>query len=959
MIQRILSQITNINESLAWIKKYRPDDYEQKFLQLVENRRMLKRIAAASEHNPGIAAFGKSQVGKSYLISCLLQDNGKPFMVKAGGKSYNFVYKINPPSVEGGGIESTGVVTRFSSFKRQGSIYNRELPVLISTFSVADIITILSDSYYNDFGDYSIMSENEIKELCENWENTYGSREVLSNPIITADDIINLKFYFVKHINNAQTFNKSSIFDRLALLIEKIPQDDYAEVFSNLWNRHNILTTLFNKLFSTLRVFGFSKRIYLPINSVLHEGVREDTIMSVQCLKQLFHENSANYTTDVYINKGGEYVKCASGMPKSEICAICSEVVFKIDDEFLSSERPYEWESMDDDVKTRISHAPVKMEMLKDNDLLDFPGARAREQEALSKLNSGNVLDFFLRGKVAYLFNRYNENMDINILLYCHHNKDNDVTNLYKMLEDWVCNYVGDSAESRRKKLELTKRSPLFYIGTMFNIDMELGKGGEVSEKAIEQRWIGRFETVVNRQCFHRGTVDWVRNWTREGENFKNSYVLRDYKFSENLYDGFEETGSEQSSKMSATYYEMMRKTFIGNEHVKSLFADPAMSWDVAATRNNDGALHIIEHLSDVTERMDVARESDFNNILENVCSNVMKIMKDYHISENVDELLEANIRKAKAIFREMDFTCNNDNYYFGHLIQRLQMTETASYRIIHNIMQSPEINGQVNDFKDYEIIRNSCKNNGHPLESANSDTEKWQCIIETYGFISRDEAADFLKRKNIVTERLFSGEYKRKINSCIIADNVYEKWIASIKSVDFMKTFTDDMNFDGVIMGNLIDNIISTSRLRNLPDIMAEVIAQYVNVVNIHTANESLLADMLASKINDFVLDFGFRYIPEQDIEKAKKLCEKRHLQAFNYVLREEVVVSKEEDLTCMFNEMSTNPKSILHSFDDNYNKWIEFMFISFIVNLEIPDFDHDANMALSEILDKIREPK
>ena len=131
-------RIDQINESLAWIYKYRPDHFDQRFLQLVECRKVLKKIAAAEVNNPGIAAFGKSQVGKSYLISCLLQDNGKPFLVRAGDKVYNFVFNINPPSEEGGGRESTGVVSRFSSFKRNPDAYHPDFPVLVKTFTIVE-----------------------------------------------------------------------------------------------------------------------------------------------------------------------------------------------------------------------------------------------------------------------------------------------------------------------------------------------------------------------------------------------------------------------------------------------------------------------------------------------------------------------------------------------------------------------------------------------------------------------------------------------------------------------------------------------------------------------------------------------------------------------------------------------------------------------------------------------------
>ena len=960
MLQEINKQIDNINKSIEWIKVNKPGDFKQRYLQLVDDRRTLKKIKTAVANNPGIAAFGKSQVGKSYLISCLLQgrdSEGKdlPFMVKAGEKSYNFVYKINPPSEEGGGRESTGVVSRFSSFKREKTLYNQNLPVLVKPFTVTDIIIILADSYFNDFGDYTTPGESEIKELCEQWEAKYENLPAINKTVVCADDIINMKYYFEKHVNNAQTFNRSAIFDRLALLIDKIPMSDYADIFSTFWNNEKTFTTLFLKLTDILKIFNFSDSLYMPIESVLHEGIRENTIMSVQCLKQLFQADS-QYTCDVHVNEDGNYERRAKDIPKSDIAAICSEVVYRIDEDFLSSSRPYKWNNMAKDVQDEITHGNVEMKMLEDNDLLDFPGARAREQEELKKLSTDNVLDFFLRGKVAYLFNKYNEEMGINILLYCHHNKDNDVTGLYKLLEDWVMNYVGRTCDERREKLNITKKSPLFYIGTMFNLDMELGKGSEMTEKSIEQRWIGRFDTVVNKQCFHRITADWVKNWTAQGEDFNNSYVLRDYKFSTKLYEGFEEVGHETCSKMSDSYYRMMRKTFIENEHVKRLFEKPNVSWDVAATQENDGALYIIENLTKVASKMNEARESDFRKILNTVRNHVYSTLRDYYTPTDMDAVLNANIRKANAVFRELDFTCNSDNYYFGHLLQALQMTETESYRIVHKIMQSPELNNTVNEFKDYEIIRNSCEKNGHSLDKAKTEDEKWNCIIQTYSFDDKGEAQDFLVRKKVDVEKLFSGSYRRKLNSCVIADSVYDAWCSSIKSVDFLNEFASEDGFDTTIMSNLVDELITTANASDIRNRMADSIAEYVNVVSIHTAKENLLADILASMINNFVLDFGFSWLTDEEKDKARKTCEKYNIPAFNYICKEMPATFDEAALAAMFNEMSSSPKALLPSFEDNYNKWLEYMLISFVAHLDMPDIDPEANNMIKMLLDSIK---
>ena len=958
MITKIADQIENINKSLDWIKKNKPQDYDQKFIQLIELRRTLRKVLSASYNNPGIAAFGKSQVGKSYLISCLLQDNGKPFMVKAGNELHNFVYKINPPSDNGGGKESTGVITRFSSFNRAPDRYSEKFPVLVKTFSVTDLLLVLADSYFNDFGDYVVIDEDEINTISQKWNEKYSNSAIVSNSPIKADDILFLKYYFNKYIHHAHTLNKTSLFNHLTMLIERIPVSDYPNVFSCLWNNETNFNNVFTRLLTTLSTFGFAEYIYLPIEAVLHKDVKENTIMSVQCLKQLF-EDSKTHTSDVYIKKGDDFVKCATNMPKSELCAICSEVVFKIEESFLSSTQSYAWENMNTSVQNKVNHNPIELKMLRTNDLLDFPGARSREAERLSKLSTSTVMDFFLRGKVAYLFNKYNEEMFINILLYCHHNKDNDVTYLYSLLESWVHNYVGKTPSERKRKIEIAHKSPLFYIGTMFNLDMELQPGkveSEQTEETIDQTWIGRFETILNRQCFHRETTDWVKNWTEDGDDFKNSYVLRDYKFSEKIYNGFTEEGKETSRRISDVFYDKMRSSFIKDQYVQNLFQNPDIAWDAAASMNNDGALYILENLADVAAQMDKTREEDFAKVLNSVSGKLYDIMHGYHQSTDIEEILEGNIRKAKAIFREMDFTCNTDNYYFGHLIQALQITEPECYKVVHKVMQSTEILGKVNDFKDYEIIRSSCKNSGYPIEEAKEDTDKWQCIMNTYGFSTQSDAEEFLMHKHIDIQKLFSGTFKRKLNSCVIADAVYNHWCAKIKSVDFINEFSNEDNFDSSIMTNLIEQMVLTSGTLSIADRMAGLISDYVNVIDIHAANESLISDILADVIQDFVLDFGFEYLSDEEKASAKKVCQNRKIPAFNFIEKEIPEIVDETGLAALFNEMSTNPKALLPSFEDNYHKWLEYMFISFVATLEIPDYDPEANMVLEVLLKKIK---
>lgn len=953
----IAKQIDNINKSLEWIRNHHPEQYETRFLQLVECRKVLKNMLAAEENNPGIAAFGKSQVGKSYLIGCLLQDNGTPFLVKAGSREYDFVKSVNPPSAEGGGRESTGVVSRFSSFKRNPKAYSAEYPVLVKSFSLTDIIIMLADDYFNDFKDYKLADSTEIDELCNRLHEMYSVKPFVEHPVIGADDVLYMKDYFARHINNAQTFNSNRVafFDRLALIIDRVPIDEYLSVFSNIWDKDININRLYTKLFGILKLFGFARYIYLPMEAVLHEGVRENTIMSVQCLKELFSSDT-RYFTDAYTREGDKMVKRAANMPKSQLCAICSEVVFHIEESFLSSSGQYDFAYMDEEVKSRLSHQYIQMSMLRDNDLLDFPGARSREKEEIAKISENSVLlNCFLRGKVAYLFNKYNDEMGINILLYCHHNKDSDVTELYQLLQEWVHNYVGATPEERKEKLDITKISPLFYIGTMFNLDMALADGTTETEASIDQRWVGRFDTVVNKQCFHSDTVDWVHNWTLKGEEFHNSYVLRDYKFSGpkyNMYDGYAKEKRETKMIMSEDYYRMMRSSFIQNKYVRQLFADPALSWDVAATMNNDGALYIMQNLAIVAERMDEAREVQFANLCKKTVERVRDIMKEYYVSDDTVDILAENVRKAHCVFREMEFTCQEQPEYFGHLLQALQMTEAESFNELHRLI--PTLTSTVNDanaIKDYELIRKRCGG----FEGCSTEAEKWARFVDCYRFAGREEAVEYLKKKEIDAAKLFQGETLKRKNSAVISNHLFTLWEKRIGSVQFANSFTSDGQMDEIVMTYLVACVTLTAKSLELPRRIEEEIADYVDILNTANINETLVADMIATIISDYVMNLGYNYLLPEQVETSRRVAREQHLSCFDWIERERKEEFDEDEMTQLFDDILQSTYRYTPAYEANYNCWLEFLYIAFVAHVNVPEYDREANELLKLILEEL----
>ena len=79
MTQDINKHITIIDNSIKWAKEYGKDSFPYEILKNL--RRKLKRISNALEENCSVAAYGESQVGKSYLMSSLLSSPNSPFVM--------------------------------------------------------------------------------------------------------------------------------------------------------------------------------------------------------------------------------------------------------------------------------------------------------------------------------------------------------------------------------------------------------------------------------------------------------------------------------------------------------------------------------------------------------------------------------------------------------------------------------------------------------------------------------------------------------------------------------------------------------------------------------------------------------------------------------------------------------------------------------------------------------------
>lgn len=969
MKSTILKQISLINDSLNWIKKYKPDQYEQRFLQLVAERCRLRKLLLTVDENPAIAAYGESQKGKSYVITNMLSDNGSPFTVKAPEREYDFVKEINPIT---NNVEATGVVTRFSTFGKSPEAYNAAYPVLIKLLSLSQVATILCDGYHRDITDYCTYSDAEMLNLSNEIFNRYKDAPQVSNPVVVEDDILDMKYYLGKFTaGNVQYILRSPYFDRVALVASKIPAAEWEAVFAPLWHRNPTLSRLFSRLASSLSRLGYASSVYLPIEAVLNTN---NTLMSVQRISELgiTDKTEKSYFTDVLTADG----KSIPDFDKSELSALCAEAVFKVEERFLNSEAVYDFTMITDpEVKSKLSAEPFKKNILRNTDLLDFPGARARiqlKEENLEKTDTkssmSNDANVYLRAKVAYLFNRYSDTGLINTLLFCHDNAQRSDDNLYITIENWVKQYVGESPQQRARTLELSGGvSPFFIIATKFNIDMTMADANPDdvanSRNAIDQRWADRFNVVLYKEVIHGNDADWFRNWTRQGSSFNNSYLLRDYKYSgdtgkgNNLFLGFRTTGREQQSAMPDEYFQRMRTSFIESPYTKLFFADPAVSFDVATTLNNDGALYLFQRLSIVSQHIEATRKDLLAKTLASTAKALLDIIKGYYHDGDAARRLQEDIRRACAIRRELVFASNRNNYFFGRMIQRLQTTEKDVYNVVYDAVQNPELNSTVNDFRNYELIRKDLGARLDRCSSDNDNAQKWECLIFAYNFADREEAEDYLASKGVEPAKLFSGNFKPRTNSAIISECVFNAWIDSIKSPQAINELSDNENFDPIEMSVLVDNIEQTARQLEIPLILDKMIAPTVNVINVATVNVSLIADQMASEINKFVCNLGFDYRSKEEIDSAVEIIDKNptRFDPVEFIYKKAPEHYSHAELTELFDRLNSNPTTVTPAFENNYYRWIEYMTFAFLLKGNVVDYDTEANDAIGKIIEEV----
>lgn len=509
-----------------------------------------RSLERAAGHPMAIGFFGLSQAGKSYLISTLAAGENGRLETDHDGELVDFLASVNPA---GGGSEATGLVTRFTRIKP--AIQDRAYPIEVRLFREIDVAKILANAWFKDFDqgrvDYKIDGDR-VRALLDRFADRAASAP---QPGVDANDVVSLWDYvaasFGNHVKALDGDLKSGYWARAVALAPRLSSRDRAEFFSILWGEIPELTQVYAQIADSLCAIGHVDVAHIPRDAVEDKG-GPPSIMNVTMLDHI--GGGDNATVMVRGVRDGKLNEPVS-IRRSHLAVLTTELVFP------------------------LANMP-RERCLEAVDLLDFPGYRGRyDKTRLSEIPNNPVGELLRRGKVAYLFELYSENQEMNGLVLCTPaNKQPETSAVVPVLDHWVRQTQGESGRDR------SARSGLLWAVTMFN--------ARVSDMLNKQdKWHQEWKGLNDIAFKIYESLDFMRDW-KGGKPFNNTFLVRTPS-----YTAFtvKENGKEDGKELAVApekqeILDRMRASFIEADVLRSRFAQPGEAWD-AMMRLNDGGM--------------------------------------------------------------------------------------------------------------------------------------------------------------------------------------------------------------------------------------------------------------------------------------------------------------------------------------------------------------------------------
>jgi hypothetical protein len=502
-----------------------------------------RKLARAWSRPQAIGLFGPSQAGKSFLIGAVLAHELGSLQVRSRTQELDFLKEINPAK----GVESTGVVTRFSAATPSlvaGEFYCQLLPLegILESMATGFLVECTAPP-----------PDPERVARCLR-DAKFAPGPAAPPQFLEAWDAV--WHSLVKKYQDRHPYLNELRADPLlgsgSYRQEVKTTAGFGALFSLFWGGAGYAADL-DRLMATL---------LQGIDALLHaEGVevelahvrassKEPSILDASCLNAI--GRTARPISVHAVKQAGATQTNAVAIDPSVLAALIAEI--------------------------RLPLLARPESLLAKADILDFPGGRALKGIngfGPAELNTGafdNAIEVYKRGKLTFLFEQFSLDREITALLLCSPGPTKpEAIQLQTQVEHWLQIRYGSQTPEATEEID---EPSLFMALTKF--DMSLGA---LRSDNAKERW----ESRIQEACIDfwaRSYSSWVQNWGKKGRPFQNLYWIRN-PYSDQML----------TLKPGTADYEAVKKGFFEARAVERYMKNPAEKWSAVEGDDQDTGL--------------------------------------------------------------------------------------------------------------------------------------------------------------------------------------------------------------------------------------------------------------------------------------------------------------------------------------------------------------------------------
>jgi hypothetical protein len=571
-----------------------------------------RKLRRAWSRKQSLGLFGPSQAGKSFLVGALLSHELGSLKVMARDREVDFLKEINPAK----GVESTGVVTRFSTQQSTGAL--RKGDFHCELLSLEGVLQSMATGFLVECTSPPV----DIDRV----ERTLREARLQAGP--PAPPVYQRAWETVWHDLTKKYQDRHPYLNELrrhpamrtGIGADVATTQGWILVYSLLWGGPGYakdLDALMRVLVQGEEQLGHAEAVEVALAHV-RASSDAPSVIDASCLNALGQSKTILMATTT----DGRDVALDPGV----LAALIAEI--------------------------RLPLRSVPGSLLEKADILDFPGGRALKGIngfGPTELNTGkmeNAIEVYKRGKLTFLFEQYSLDREITALLLCSPGPTKpEAIQLQSQVESWLSIRHGSATPKEPKEIE---HPSLFMALTKF--DMSLGA---LRSDNAKDRWDSR----VQEACIDfwaRGHGSWILNWGAKGRAFTNLFWIR------NPY-----ADQMQALKPGEPDYETVKKGYLASGAVAQFVAAPEEKW-MAVEGNEPSGLpksgvpllstHLRQKMNEDIKAKELSAE------MRAIRSELLSVLKTLTPSRDEAEERQRRIDDAKqlvgAIESEMSRRC-------------------------------------------------------------------------------------------------------------------------------------------------------------------------------------------------------------------------------------------------------------------------------------------------------------